>query len=210
MDRRSLLGGVAALGLTAIAHGASPREITRLIQQLGSRKFREREAATKALERVGVPALEALRRAAKDDADAEVRRRAGQIVEKSDTRRRQGTWCIVSIELNGQTFKWSGRHEFSFTSDGVRAGLHLSGGGECVVDALRTPQEMDIRRYGMTLSPPPRSFLEQTYRAIYRFEKDELVLCFNPAKGAPRPTEFKTAAGSDVVVYRMRRQKPRP
>jgi hypothetical protein len=57
-----------------------------LVQQLRSKRFREREAATKALERVGEPALEQLRKAAKDDADAEVRRRAGALVERLEYR----------------------------------------------------------------------------------------------------------------------------
>jgi hypothetical protein len=61
-------------------------DIDGLIKQLGSRTFREREAASKALEKVGKPALERLRRAAKDDPDAEVRRRAGALVERTEQR----------------------------------------------------------------------------------------------------------------------------
>jgi hypothetical protein len=78
------------LGLPALAKAdSSPptaAEIDKLIQQLGSRRFKEREAASKALDKVGKPALEALRRAARDDADAEVRRRAGVLVERMDQR----------------------------------------------------------------------------------------------------------------------------
>jgi hypothetical protein len=90
MDRRSFLCGVAALGFTAFAQAGDatqpPQAIDRLIRQLGNRKFREREAASSALDKVGEPALEALRRAAKGDADAEVRRRAGRLVERTEYR----------------------------------------------------------------------------------------------------------------------------
>jgi tetratricopeptide (TPR) repeat protein len=58
--------------------------IEQLIRQLGSVDFPEREAATRRLEEIGAPALQALRKAAKENADAEVRRRAEQLAEKVD------------------------------------------------------------------------------------------------------------------------------
>ena len=56
-------------------------KIDHLVRQLGSATFAEREAAAKALEAIGTPALEALRKAASTSDDAEVRRRAGQLVK---------------------------------------------------------------------------------------------------------------------------------
>jgi hypothetical protein len=49
---------------------------------LGSKRFREGEAGTRALDRAGEPALPALRRAEEHGADPEVRRRAGALVER--------------------------------------------------------------------------------------------------------------------------------
>src|SRR5262245_21464 len=57
---------------------ARPEE---LIKQLGSSKFAERERARKALEGIGLPALDALRQAAKEG-DLETSRRAAEIVRK--------------------------------------------------------------------------------------------------------------------------------
>jgi hypothetical protein len=54
--------------------------IARLVQQLGSPKFAERQEATKALEAIGFPALDALRKAAKGG-DVETARRAGLLVK---------------------------------------------------------------------------------------------------------------------------------
>ena len=48
---------------------------------MGSGTFAEREKATKQLDAIGVPALEALRKAAKSD-DAEVKQRAEELVKK--------------------------------------------------------------------------------------------------------------------------------
>jgi hypothetical protein len=61
--------------LVSITSIFQPSEIDKLIQELGSPQFAEREAATKRLEAIGAPAAEALRKAAASP-EAEVRRRA--------------------------------------------------------------------------------------------------------------------------------------
>ncbi|HEV3119156.1 MAG TPA: WD40 repeat domain-containing protein [Gemmataceae bacterium] len=53
-----------------------------LIRQLGSNHFAEREEASKALEKIGEPALEALRKAAGASKDPEIKQRAGKLVQK--------------------------------------------------------------------------------------------------------------------------------
>jgi WD40 repeat protein len=63
------------------AKKATPEEIERLIKQLGDDDFEQREAAKKALESIGEPALGALRRAETESSDAEVRARAERIVK---------------------------------------------------------------------------------------------------------------------------------
>ena len=52
-----------------------------LIDQLGDEGFDVREAAHKRLLDVGEPALELLKKAAKDHADLEVRERLGQLIQ---------------------------------------------------------------------------------------------------------------------------------
>jgi hypothetical protein len=69
---------LVAIGVFAVA-APEAREIERLVQQLGSGKFAEREAAQKALETIGPAALEALKKAASSD-DAEVSRRANELI----------------------------------------------------------------------------------------------------------------------------------
>src|SRR5262249_11119100 len=55
-------------------------ETNRLIEQLGSKKFPEREAAAKALEAIGPPAVEALRKT-DHSKDPEVRRRVSMLLD---------------------------------------------------------------------------------------------------------------------------------
>jgi WD40 repeat protein len=77
----------AALALVGLAPGAEDQgRVDRLVRQLGSPRFEEREEASKALERLGEPALPALRKAASESSDAEVRRRARFLVQALDRR----------------------------------------------------------------------------------------------------------------------------
>src|SRR5437660_395322 len=63
----------------AVAVDNDDQEIARLVKQLGSVKFKDREAATKRLREIGEPALDALDKAV-TSSDVEVRCRAEQIV----------------------------------------------------------------------------------------------------------------------------------
>ncbi|HEY7423642.1 MAG TPA: hypothetical protein VH682_05300, partial [Gemmataceae bacterium] len=60
---------------------ADAREIDRLIRQLSSSSFAEREAATRGLEKTGNAAVKALRTATSKGADLELRRRAEQLID---------------------------------------------------------------------------------------------------------------------------------
>src|SRR3954453_7576222 len=77
-----VLTAALAAGLAVAAQPAADApadRIERLIDRLGSGAFRDREAATRDLDAVGAPALDALRRAA-SAADPETRRRAAELV----------------------------------------------------------------------------------------------------------------------------------
>lgn len=83
IERSMLLA--AALSVTAFALAeapdASPERIARLVHQLGSARFAERESATRSLDALGEPALESLRAAA-TASDPETKRRASELVER--------------------------------------------------------------------------------------------------------------------------------
>src|SRR5437660_5605074 len=80
----------------------SSLEIFPLIDQLGSDRFLEREAASKKLEAFGERALPRLRKVARDSKDAEVRKRASRLVEvverpllAREEKKLRGTWQVV-------------------------------------------------------------------------------------------------------------------
>src|SRR5262245_49776724 len=67
------------------AHELDAERLAKLIAQLGSPSFEERDQATRELEEIGLPALEALRKAAKNT-DLEMQRRAEELVKKMESR----------------------------------------------------------------------------------------------------------------------------
>ena len=93
---RCLLGfACLALFLSAVVGGEdtktvgpakTPAEIDRLIKQLGSDNYSERDAASKALEAIGEPVRDALLNAATKCDDAEVRLRAEKVIKSLDAR----------------------------------------------------------------------------------------------------------------------------
>jgi hypothetical protein len=82
-----LLGlGIALFNIpTTAAEKSTDAEVAKLIKQLGSDEFAVREAATESLDKIGLPALPALRKAAKDG-DAEISRRAEELVSRIEKR----------------------------------------------------------------------------------------------------------------------------
>jgi hypothetical protein len=84
----AVLLGVGLLGLTTMpapAEAPDAAKIAKLVEQLGSDSFADRQKANDALDAIGEPALEALRKAT-SSTDAEVRKRAKELVDKIEKR----------------------------------------------------------------------------------------------------------------------------
>ncbi|MBI1915925.1 MAG: hypothetical protein HYS12_14500 [Planctomycetes bacterium] len=78
---------LAGLGIALSVPGKAAEKtdadtINKLITKLSSNRFAEREKAQKALEEIGLPALDALRKAAEESKDMEAQRRAKELVAK--------------------------------------------------------------------------------------------------------------------------------
>src|SRR5262249_13471582 len=82
-----LILGLGVVGLLSapVAADNDADKIDQLIEQLGSGTFKDRESATKALDAIGAPALEKLRKAAESE-DLEIKRRAADLVKRIEKR----------------------------------------------------------------------------------------------------------------------------
>jgi hypothetical protein len=78
-----LLGACPILSADDGKASKSQEEIKSLVNQLGSKRFQEREEAARELSQLGKAALASLQEAAQRP-DAEVRRRAQQLVERME------------------------------------------------------------------------------------------------------------------------------
>lgn len=196
---------------------ASPGEIRRLVRQLGSPQFTERQAASIALGAIEEPALEALQEAAANSEDAEIRRRATLLVERIrslDYERLQGTWVVVKVVTEYGTLPDRHLKDLEVVITGRQVKYVLPKGTILTsperttyrLDRSKSPREIDMTEYfGRNNIDEP----QRTYKGIYLLEGDQLTVCFNG--GGPeekRPTRFAAERGSlngIVVLKRCRR-----
>jgi uncharacterized protein (TIGR03067 family) len=122
---------------------------------------------------------------------------------KQELARIQGTWTYVSFEEDGKplppeqlsamTITFAGDRYVVTQGDKVlRAGTHR-------FDPTKTPKAVDA-----TLKEGPGKGTTQL--GIYELTADTLKVCYSTT-GKDRPTEFKTASGSNRYLAVVRRAK---
>jgi hypothetical protein len=138
MHRFIALLAIAIFASLAFADNSSPplmEEIKKLVERLGSQDFQEREAATKRLEEIGAPALDALRAACKSE-DPETVKRAQEIlrkVEKNLTNERTLAPTMVELEARDTPL------------DSVLAAISKQGKCEVVLGGLKTEELAQLK-----------------------------------------------------------------
>jgi RNA polymerase sigma factor (sigma-70 family) len=121
--------------------------------------------------------------------------KAGQA--RTDKDRLQGTWVAVSAEKGGKAAPDEFLTSLKITFAGDK--ITVRGGGDAKegtfkLDPAKKPKEIDLMHEG------------KTAQGIYRLDGDKLTLCLDDAdKG--RPTEFKSKAGTGLVLMVLRREK---
>ena len=206
----SLVAGIALLAVS----GSPPVEpltdrVARLVRQLGDQSFAKREAASKELDALGEPALEALRKAVSAQ-DAEVGRRAERLVQAITDRLRaavtrkeleklQGTWSLISMEVNGQQTRGEDKN-FVFTFKGDKWSLHANG----QLSQGGTVQQIEVKEKHNAIDLPITEGwnVGVTALSIYAVNGDSLkyLNC-----GEPRATEFTTKPGDGRTYSVFRR-----
>src|SRR5262245_46428223 len=215
-NRRCHVIAVVVLSGASLLHGQPNHEtmtdrVARLIRQLGDDEFARREAASKELDAIGEPALDALRKAT-SHSDLEVRRRAQRVlavvtqrvraaVTRKELGQLQGTWSLVSTEMNGKQLSGEDKtHLFTFKGDTwstrVNGGLSQAGTVRQIeVKAKHNAIDLPITQGGNAGA---------TALSIYAVEGDVLKY-LNCAE--PRATELATKPGDGRIYSIFRRVK---
>jgi len=125
---------------------------------------------------------------------------------KPDSESIQGTWKIVGMESDGNPVPEEGfkQVQFVFVGEKFRI-IDKSGEHETIEAAFK----LDPTKNPTTLDP---TFLNSPLKGkkvpcIYELKGDDLKLAWPEPGKEDRPTEFKTAPGSDVALYVLKRAK---
>jgi uncharacterized protein (TIGR03067 family) len=168
--------------------------IARLIKQLGDDAFANREAASKELDAIGAPALDALRKAASDD-DAEIRRRAEQLFQVVTGRIHE---AAAKKELAKWEGSWQAAGDVKMTIKGDRfassaPGIGARNGKLIVIEIRETVALVDF-------VVEEGDVKGSTANGILRLEGDTLQYCETFVDA--RPTEFQTAGAHYYIAWK--------
>jgi uncharacterized protein (TIGR03067 family) len=123
-------------------------------------------------------------------------------VEK-ELRKFQGVWTIESMESGGKKIPAEAMKDVTLIFEGdkytVKNGKDVIQVGTQKLDASKSPKTLDgtvTEGFGKGAVMP----------GIYEIDGDTLKVCFDEA-GKKRPTEFKTASGSQTTLVVYKRAK---
>ena len=123
-------------------------------------------------------------------------------VEK-ETKKFQGTWTFESSEAGGEKLPADQLKELVLTFEGdkhtVRKGDEVLQTGTQKLDLSKSPKAIDV-----TVTEGPNK--GAVMLGIYEIDGDTLKVCFDE-EGKKRPTEFKSASGSQTLVVHKRVKK---
>jgi hypothetical protein len=176
-------------------------EMAALIRQLGHAEYAERQAASRALEGIGSPALEALRAAA-NDGDAEVRVRAKKIVHTITARLQAEVAREALAKCDG---------EWTFGGQNLRIHDQLWESSAPGSGTIRgTLKAIEVRQsvVYVDLFVDTGSTEGSTCKMIFRLDGDTLHYC--GAYDAQRPTEFKSDGPRVYVAWKRSRAADPP
>lgn len=129
---------------------------------------------------------------------------AKQEAIKKDRQRIEGTWRIVALEINGNTAAEEDARKLVVVNGPGDVWKLLSEGNEVArgtnsLDPTTKPKAID---FTITEGGGKGS----VHLGIYELTEKSRKLCFAPA-GKPRPTEFSSPSGSELILVTFAREK---
>ena len=123
-------------------------------------------------------------------------------VEK-ELKKFQGTWTFESVEAGGKEVPAAGFKGITVTFEGdqytVKKGDEVIQAATQKLDPSQSPKTLDV-----TVAEGPNK--GAVMLGIYEISGDTLKVCFDP-EGKKRPTQFKSASGSQTLVVHKRVKK---
>jgi uncharacterized protein (TIGR03067 family) len=119
--------------------------------------------------------------------------------------RLQGTWKLVTVEINGKEERLGASQTLAITKNKMVVKTpDRSEETLCKLDPTKKLKTIDIVHEGK--QDPER---KGTMLGIYRLEGETLTICTNAIGSDPRPTAFKTkpADGLTLLVYQRDKQR---
>jgi hypothetical protein len=165
--------------------------IERLIKQLGDDEFAKREVASRELEEIDAPAIDALRQAAAMIDDLEIRTRAARVLK-----------AIGAHACQRELTKWAGSWKSSdgtwlkITGDRWSSGTPTFGPTAGTVRVTEIQERVVFAEFAVDDGPTKG----QTVNAIFRLDGDSLHYCGTYAGDYPR--EFKTIGNYFSCVFK--------
>jgi uncharacterized protein (TIGR03067 family) len=123
-------------------------------------------------------------------------------VEK-ELKKFQGTWTFESVEVGGKEVPVAEFKGITVTFAGakytVKKGDEVIQAATLKLDPSKSPKALDV-----TVAEGPNK--GAVMLGIYEIRGDTLKVCFDP-EGKKRPTQFKSASGSQTLVVHKRVKK---
>ena len=130
--------------------------------------------------------------------------RAGDKAEvEKELKKFQGTWTFESVEAGGKDVPAAEFKGITVTFEGDKFTVRK---GDEVIQAAK--QKLDPSKSPKTLDATVVEGVNKgtVILGIYEISGDTLKVCFDP-EGKKRPTEFKSASGSQTLVVHKRVKK---
>ncbi len=135
-----------------------------------------------------------------------------QPAAKADIDLIQGTWKVVSAELNGETVPADKKDQtivisskdFTWKSDGKESPLKPP--SPYKLYSAKSPKEIDLEvATKHNIQDKKISHDTHTQKGLYELDGDSLKICMPMDEGAQRPTEFTAKKDSKQLVWVLKR-----
>jgi RNA polymerase sigma factor (sigma-70 family) len=134
----------------------------------------------------------------------DLKREPKQVAE--DKEKIQGTWQAVKMESEGREATEDEVKKGKFVIKGDKLTTVRPDGftseSDITIDPAQRPKTIDL-----VPQTGPDTEKGKTFRGIYKLDGDTLILCMNGPE-MERPKEFKTEAGTQVMLITLKREAP--